>query len=296
MDRKRVIQPGKSFPLGATVSSEGVNFSLFSKNSTLVELLLFDHVDDAKPARVMVLDPSRNRTYHYWHVFVPDLGPGQIYGYRAFGPFEPYRGLRFDPGKLLFDPYGKAMAVPARYSRISASVPGDNCATAMKSVVADPSLYDWEGDVPLKRPFAQTVIYEMHVGGFTRHPSSGLPVETRGTYVGLIEKIPYLKDLGITAVELLPVFQFDEEDAPPSLVNYWGYSPVSFFAPHVSYSSRKNHLGPLDEFRDMVKALHKADIEVILDVVFNHTDEGNEQGPTYSFRGIDNATFYLLNP
>ena len=288
------ITPGQCYPLGSTIDPEGVNFSVFSKNSTALELLLFDRVDDAKPTTAIPLEPSRNRTYHYWHVFVPGIQEGQIYGYRAFGPFEPQRGLRFDPGKVLFDPYGKAMAVPARYSRLSASEPGDNCATAMKSVVADPSGYDWEGDVPLNRPFAQTVIYEMHVGGFTRHPSSGLPPETRGTYRGLIDKIPYLKDLGVTAVELLPVFQFDEQDAPDGLVNYWGYSPVSFFAPHHRYSSRKDHLGPIDEFRDMVKALHRAGIEIILDVVFNHTAEGNHAGPTLCYRGLDNRAYYIL--
>ncbi len=148
--------------------------------------------------------------------------------------------------------------------------------------------------MPLNRPFAQTVIYEMHVGGFTRHPSSGLPPETRGTYRGLIDKIPYLKDLGVTAVELLPVFQFDEQDAPDGLVNYWGYSPVSFFVPHQAYSSRKDHLGPIDEFRDMVKALHRAGIEVILDVVFNHTTEGDHTGPTLCYRGLENAAYYIL--
>ncbi|MBS0171036.1 MAG: glycogen debranching protein GlgX [Nitrospira sp.] len=294
MNQKRMIQPGKSFPLGATVSSDGVNFSLFSKNSTRMELLLFDHVGDAKPARVMALDPSRNRTYHYWHVFVPNLGPGQIYGYRAFGPFEPHRGLRFDPEKVLLDPYGRAVAVPERFSRHAAGKPGDNTAAALKSVVADPHAYDWEGDAPLRHPFARTVIYEMHVAGFTRHPNSGLAPTTRGTYASLREKIPYLKDLGVTAVELLPIFHFDEQDAPPGRVNYWGYSPVSFFAPHASYSSRKDHLGPLDEFRDMVKALHRADIEVILDVVFNHTAEGNHEGPTLCYRGLENEVYYIL--
>ena len=294
MEQKRVIQQGESFPLGSTVCPDGVNFSLFSKNSTLVELLLFDHAGDAKPATVITLDPRWNRTYHYWHVFVPGVQDGQIYGYRAFGPSEPQRGLRFDPSKLLLDPYGKAMAVPDRYSRISASVPGDNCATAMKSIVVDPTRYDWEGDIPLKRPFAKTVIYELHVRGFTRHPSSGLSHETRGTYRGLIDKIPYLQDLGVTAVELLPLFQFDEQDAPWGLVNYWGYSPISFFVPHHGYSSRNDHLGTMDEFRDMVKALHRAGIEIILDVVFNHTAEGDHAGPTLCYRGLENAVYYML--
>jgi glycogen operon protein len=161
-------------------------------------------------------------------------------------------------------------------------------------MVVDPDTYDWEGDAPVRRPFATTVIYEMHVAGFTRHPSSGVAPRTRGTYAGMIEKIPYLQDLGITAVELLPVFQFDAQDCPQGLVNYWGYSPVSFFAPHAGYSSRRDPLGPVDEFRDLVKALHRAGIEVILDVVYNHTAEGNHDGPTLSFRGLDNDTYYLL--
>ena len=228
----------------------------------------------AQPAKVIALDANRHRTYHYWHVFVPGLEPGQMYAYRAHGPFAPERGLRFDAEKVLLDPYGLAVAVPEAYDRDAASRPGDNAAVAMKSVVADPGRYDWEGDLPLKRPFAETVIYELHVRGFTRHPSSGVASAKRGTYAGLIEKIPYLKDLGITAVELLPVFQFDPQDAPQGRVNYWGYQPVSFFAPHHAYSSRKEPLGVLDEFRDMVKALHRAGIEVILDVVFNHTTEG----------------------
>ena len=164
----------------------------------------------------------------------------------------------------------------------------------MKSVVADPGAYDWEGDRPLNRPFAETVIYELHVRGFTRHPSSGVAPGKAGTYAGLIDKIPYLEDLGITAVELLPVFQFDPQDAPPGRVNYWGYQPVSFFAPHHAYSSRREPLGVLDEFRDMVKALHRAGIEVILDVVFNHTTEGGHDGPTLCFRGLANDFYYIL--
>jgi isoamylase len=164
----------------------------------------------------------------------------------------------------------------------------------MKSVVVDSADYDWEGDRRLCRPSTRTIIYEMHVRGFTRHPSSGLSATTRGTYAGLIEKIPYLQQLGITAVELLPVFQFDAQDAPLGLVNYWGYSPVSFFAPHTAYSSRRDALGPVIEFRDMVKALHRAGIEVILDVVFNHTAEGDQRGPTLCFRGFENDAYYIL--
>jgi glycogen operon protein len=290
----RQVGRGKCFPVGATVHPQGVNFSLFSKSSTLVELLLFDHEDDARPAEVIPLDPTQHRTYHYWRVFVPDLKPGQLYGFRAAGPHQPERGLRFDPDKMLLDPYGLAVAIPKSYSREAASRPGDNTAGAMKSVVVDPGRYNWERDVPLKIPFVKTVIYELHVRGFTRHPTSGVGPDKRGTYAGLIEKIPYLQDLGITAVELLPVFQFDEQDCRPGLVNYWGYAPVSFFAPHQAYSSRQDRLGHLDEFRDMVKALHRAGIEVILDVVFNHTAEDDHNGPTLCFRGLANDAYYLL--
>ena len=290
------IGKGQSCPLGATPSPDGVNFSVFSKSCEAIELLLFDKVDDPRPADVIRLDPRQNKTYHYWHIFVGGLKPGQIYGYRALGPFKPDKGLRFDSDKVLLDPYGRSVAVPASYSRAAACRRGDNTAFAMKSVVADLGAYDWEGDAPLKRPFSNTVIYEMHVAGFTRHPSSGVAPEKRGTYAGLIEKIPYLQDLGITAVELLPVFEFDQQDCPQGLVNYWGYSPVSFFAPHCGYSSRKDPLGPLDEFRDMVKALHKAGIEVILDVVYNHTTEGDERGPTLCFRGLANEVYYILEP
>jgi glycogen operon protein len=289
-----VTGEGCSAPLGATPAAGGVNFSVYSRAATGIELLLFENVDDTQPARAIALDPLSNHTYHYWHAFVPGIGPGQIYGYRAQGPHDPARGLYCDPAKVLLDPYGRAVAVPRGYSRAAARREGDNAATAMKSVVVDPSAYDWEGDAPLRRPAARTIIYEMHVRGFTHHPSSGVAEAVRGTYAGLIEKIPYLQDLGITAVELLPVFQFDPQDCPPGLVNYWGYSPVSFFAPHRAYSARQNALGPLDEFRDMVKALHRAGLEVILDVVFNHTAEGDHRGPTLSFRGLDNSTYYIL--
>ena len=287
-------EEGSSSPLGATPSPNGVNFSVFSKHATRVELLLFDRVDDTKAARVVRLDPSANRTYHYWHVFVPDVRPGQLYAYRVEGPFDPSSGMRFDPTKVLLDPYGRGAMVPEAYGRDAARRPGDNAGTAMKSVVVDVSAYDWQGDAPLQRPSSRTIVYEMHVRGFTRHPSSGLSEKTRGTFAGLIEKIPYLRRLGVTAVELLPVFQFDVQAGPPGLVNYWGYAPVSFFAPHQSYSSRRDPLGPVDEFRDMVKALHRGGLEVILDVVFNHTAEGDHRGPTLSFRGLDNTTYYIL--
>lgn len=286
--------PSKSFPIGARVHSHGVNFSLFSRSATSVELLFFDHLDDARPSRIIPIDPATNRSYHYWHLFVPKVVPGQLYGYRVQGPNEPARGLRFDPTKVLLDPYGRGVVVPPSYSRAAAARPGDNAACAMKSVVVDPTLYDWEGDKPLQRSAARTIIYEMHVRGFTRNKNSGVSDNRRGTYAGLIEKIPYLHELGVTAVELLPVFQYDSFEAPAGKTNYWGYAPIAFFAPHHAYSSRQDALGPVDEFRDLVKALHRAGIEVILDVVFNHTAEGNERGPMLGFRGIDNPTYYML--
>lgn len=293
-DMKRRATSGESAPLGATPSPGGVNFSLFSRHASEVELLLFDREDSAAPTHVVRLDPRCNRTYYYWHVFMPDVHPGQIYGYRVDGPFDPKNGLRFDPAKILLDPYGRGVTVPANYSREAARRAGDNTPVAMKSVVIDPSEYDWEADTPLAQPCSRTIVYEMHVRGFTCHPSSGVAEEKLGTYAGIIEKIPYLQRLGITAVELLPVFQFDPQDCPSGLVNYWGYAPVSFFAPHQAYSSRREGSGPVNEFRDMVKALHRAGIEIILDVVFNHTAEGDHSGPTLSFKGVDNSTYYIL--
>jgi isoamylase len=266
-----------------------VNFSVFSGQANRIELLLFDCQNAIQPTRVIELDARTHRTYHYWHVFVPGIRPGQVYGYRAVHPFDSDYGFHIDPGKVLLDPYGRSVVIPDGYSRRQARQFGMNDVVAMKNIVVDPEAYDWEGDAPLRRPFATTVIYEMHVAGFTRHPSSGVDPELRGTYAGMIEKIPYLRDLGITAVELLPVFQFDPQDCPPGLVNYWGYSPVSFFAPHAGYSSRKDALGPVDEFRDLVKALHRAGIEVILDVVYNHTAEGgiaSEANNTVSRRAL----------
>lgn len=291
---QRPAGSGQSSPLGATVVPGGVNFSVYSRSATGVELLFFDGDHDAQPERIVTIDPAANRSYHYWHAFVPDVKPGQLYAYRVQGPFDPASGMRFDPDKVLLDPYGRGVVVPTNYSRESASLKGDNAATAMKNVVVDLRAYNWEGDTPLERPASQTIIYEMHVRGFTRHSSSGLSEDKRGTYAGLIEKIPYLQELGVTAVELLPVFQFDAHDALPGRVNYWGYAPISFFAPHQGYSSRQDPLGPVNEFRDMVKALHRAGIEVILDVVFNHTAESDQNGPTLSFRGLENSTYYIL--
>ncbi|MBE9109693.1 glycogen debranching protein GlgX [Nodosilinea sp. LEGE 07298] len=288
------VLPGQSYPLGATVYAVGVNFCLYSKHATGIDLLLFEADDLAQPSRVITLDPKWNRTFYYWHLFVPGLRSGQIYAYRVHGPFDPAHGHRFDATKVLLDPYARAIVGDDTYDRAAAIGLGDNCATALKGVVVDTRNYDWQGDRPLHIPYSSSVIYEMHVGGFTRHPSSGLPDEQRGTYAGLIEKIPYLQELGVTAVELLPIHQFDTQDAMPGLENYWGYSTLAFFAPHRGYSSCKDPLGPVNEFRDLVKALHRAGIEVILDVVFNHSSEGNHEGPTLSFKGIDNKTYYML--
>jgi isoamylase len=287
-------ESGRTWPLGATLGPGGVNFSVYSRSASGIELLLFDRGDDARPARIITIDPATNRTSNYWHQFVEGVKPGQLYGYRAYGPFKPEDGFRFNPNKVLLDPYGRGVVVPKTYTRDAARLERDNCAMAMKSVVVDLRAYDWEGDAPLQRPVARTIIYEMHVRGFTRHPSSGISENKRGTYAGLIEKIPYLQGLGITAVELLPVFQFDAQDALPGHINYWGYAPVSFFAPHQGYSSHQGPLGPIDEFRDMVKALHRAGIEVIIDVVFNHTAEADHEGPTLSFRGLENDVYYIL--
>jgi isoamylase len=303
MSRRLRTAPGRPYPLGATVHPEGIHFALFTKNATAVELLLFDHFADPAPAHTVRLDPRVNRTFYYWHVFVFGLSPGQIYAYRVHGPYAPQQGHRFNPAKVLLDPYAFEVIYSDNWSRQAAKGTGDNTASALKCVVVDPSDYDWEDDTPLHRLFNRTVIYEMHVGGFTKHPSSG--VEHPGTYHGLVERIPYLQQLGITAVELLPVQQFDSQDVLDRLnangelpgictSNYWGYNPVAFFAPHRGYCTDLEHGQPVREFRDMVKALHRAGIEVILDVVFNHTAEGDRHGPTISFRGLENEAYYLL--
>ena len=227
-----MIAPARAILWAQRLFPGGVNFSIYSRDASSVELLFFDREDDGRPARVIHIDPATNRTYHYWHVFVPRRAPGQIYGFRVHGPFDPERV------SALIPPSSSSIRTAAASwfrKTTTASTPakdGDNTATAMKSVVVDPRAYDWEGDTPLRRPSSRTIIYEMHVRGFTAHTSSGVAEKKRGTYAGLIEKIPYLQQLGITAVELLPVFQFDVQDCPPGRVNYWGYAPVSFFAPH----------------------------------------------------------------
>ena len=192
-------QEGRSCPLGATLFADGANFSVYSKYAKWIHLLLFDRVDEARPKQVISIDPATNRTYHYWHIFVPGVKAGQLYGYRAEGPFDPSSGMRFDPAKVLLDPYGRGTVVPKNYSREAACKEGDNAAVAMKSVVVNPRAYDWEGDTPLNRPSSRTIIYEMHVRGFTRHPSSGVAAQRAGTFAGVVEKITYLKELGVTA-------------------------------------------------------------------------------------------------
>jgi glycogen operon protein len=286
---------GKAFPLGATTFPGGVNFCVFSKNAAAVELVFFDSPDDAAPKRVIQLDPKKNKTFYYWHAFVPGIGHGQLYGYRVYGKYKPERGHWFDGTKLLLDPYAKGVAVGQYYQREAAKVYGrDNCREAMKSVVIDTQRYDWGDDQPLRRPFSKSIIYELHVGGFTKSPTSGVSPDKRGTYTGLIEKIPYLKSLGVTAVELLPVQQYDPHDSPGG-INYWGYSPIGFFAPHHAYGTSADSVSTINEFRDMVRALHKAGIEVILDVVFNHTSEAGFNGATQCFRGFENVAYYTFD-
>jgi glycogen operon protein len=291
-----VAEPGSAHPLGIAVHDDGVNFSLFSEGATEVVLLLFDSPTAIEPVQQVRLDPFRNKTFHFWHVFVRGCGPGACYAFRIDGPNVPAAGQRFNPNKVLISPYARGVST-ALWRRSDAVGPHDNIATSLRSLIVDPRTYDWEGDRPLHRPISESIIYEVHVGGFTRSATSG--VTHRGTFAGLTEKIPYLQSLGITAVELLPVTAFDDVTATLGAAgepvrNYWGYSTIGFFSPHSGYCTGR--CPGADEFRDLVKALHKAGIEVILDMVFNHTDEGDELGPTFSFRGIDNRSYYLLDP
>lgn len=297
--------------MGTHESEGGVNFAFFSRDATRVRLELYDRAADATPSRSIDLDPSRNRTGDVWHVWIEGIRPGQLYGYRVDGPYEPRAGHRFNFNKLLLDPYATAVSQLPHWDfdaarGYDASAPQtdlvpstvDN-AGAMPKCVFTHDDFDWGDDRPVRHPWSKTVIYETHVRGLTVHSSSG--VKHPGTYRGAIEKIPYLKALGVTAVELMPVHEFNEQhpigidpQTGEPLRNYWGYDPVAFFAPKASYSSSGTLGQQKLEFKEMIMGFHEAGIEVILDVVFNHTAEGNERGPTLSFRGINNATFYTL--
>jgi glycogen operon protein len=291
--------PGRPHPLGATPNGHGVNFSIFAEHASTVELLLFEQHDDPYPFQIIRLDPSAHKTFGFWHIQIEGLPTRTHYAYRVDGPQDVHAsGHRFNYNKVLVDPYAKGVT-NALWDRVSACTPDDNVMSSMRGVVVELDDYDWEGDQPIGRPMSETIIYEVHVAGLTKSPTAraGNP----GTFLGVIEKIPYLKELGITAVELLPVFDFDEKEvlrfSPVTnqpLMNYWGYSTVSFFAPHSGYCIDEEVGEHIREFRDMVKALHKAGIEVILDVVFNHTSEGNHLGPTINFKGFNNNIYYFL--
>lgn len=292
MKKSFPTRTGSPLPLGSTITPQGVNFALFSRHAHAVTLVIAP--DDARPDWVEIpLDPRANKTGDIWHILLGDVPLSLRYGYRIDGPHDPEKsGHFFDAGRLLLDPYAKEIHSPDwGHPR--------TCLGTEPCCLLDRQTYDWEGDRPLNIPLRDSIIYELHVRGFTRHPSSG--VSHPGTFRGIVEKIPHLKRLGITAVELMPVTEFDENEpvfvnpqTGERLKNFWGYSPLSFFAPKCSYSSDLE--APLTEFRDMVKALHRAGIEVILDIVYNHTAEGGADGPTTSFRGIDNTIYYLLDP
>ncbi len=305
------VRAGSPMPLGTQARAGGVNFALFSRHASHVRLELFDHPEHALPTRVIDLDSARHRTGDVWHVWVAGINSGQLYGYRVNGPYEPSKGCRFNVNRLLLDPFATAISRLPPWDFVLArgydsSVPNpdltlstlDNAGAMPKCILVNEP-FDWGGDQPPRHPWSKTVIYETHVRGFTIHPKSG--VDHPGTYRGLLEKIPYLKSLGVTAVELMPVQEFNESSVTrrnpqtgQPLKNYWGYDPVVFCAPKGSYSSAGGMGQQKLEFKEMVRGFHHAGIEVILDVVFNHTAEGDELGPTLCFRGIDNAIFYTL--
>jgi len=306
------VQAGNPLPIGgAHQQGRGVNFVLFSRHATGVRLEFYQNSDDSSPSRIIDFDPVRHRTGDVWHVWVRGIPAGQRYSYRVEGPYLPEEGHRFNPHKLLLDPYARAIAgvenwdfLAARGYDPSSSLTDlsistvDNGGTTPKSIFTH-DRFDWEMDSPPKHSASDTVIYETHVRGFTIHPSSD--VAHPGTFAGLTEKIPYLQDLGVTAIELMPVLEFNENESNrlnpitgERLRNYWGYDPVAFFAPKQSYCIGGPHGRQIQEFREMVKAFHRADIEVILDIVLNHSAEGDELGPTISLRGIENSIFYML--
>ncbi len=284
---------GTPNPLGATwiESEKAYNFAIYSKHATGVVLRLYSENDVVNPVFTYRMLYPTNKTGRVWHCRVPASAArgAKLYAYTVEGPFDLTAGHRFDPQKVLFDPYARVVFFSRDFSREAASHPGSNAGRAPLGVLPpEDHIFDWGND---RRPehTHDTVIYELHVKGFTKSPTAGFASDKSGTYTGLVEKIPYLKELGVTAVELMPVQQYD-----PLEGNYWGYMPLSFFAPHIGYSSSRSPLGLINEFKSMVKALHGAGIEIILDVVYNHTTELNETGPAYSYRGIDNSTYYLL--
>jgi glycogen operon protein len=295
------VRSGVPLPLGAHRRGDGTNFALFSRHATGVRLDLFARSEDVSPSRTIILDPARNKTGDIWHVWLEGVGPGQLYGYRVAGPVAPEHGHRFDPDRLLLDPYATAIElVPG--ADFSAARRGPDDAgqepPAAKCVVGHVD-FDWRGDQPLRTPWTSTVIYELHVRGFTVHPSAN--VRFPGTYRGLVEKIPYLRNLGVTAVELMPVLEFNEHECPcidpftgARLRNFWGYDPVGFFAAKASYASVRAPGAALLELKETVRTFHEAGIEVILDLVLNHTAEGDASGPMIGLRGIDNAIYYWL--
>ncbi|HEX3567522.1 MAG TPA: glycogen debranching protein GlgX [Acidimicrobiales bacterium] len=300
------IWPGSPHPLGATWDGEGVNFAIFSEHATSVELCLFDTPESAEPSAQVSMAAATDRV---WHAYLPDVRPGALYGYRVDGPYKPEEGHRFNPAKLLIDPYANAVSGTIRWSdelygytigdpaEDLSQDPRDSAGAMPKCVVADPA-FTWGDDRAPNTPWNRTVIYECHVRGMTmRHP--GVPEDLRGTYLGLASDpiIDHLVGLGVTAVELMPTHQFvaDRHLVERGLTNYWGYNSIAFLAPHVGYAT--GGLGQqIGEFKSMVRTLHRAGLEVILDVVYNHTGEGNHLGPTLSLRGIDNASYYRLNP
>ena len=307
-----VAETGKALPLGASPTNDGVNFAIFSRNATAITLILFESAQPKSRWMEIPLDKRGNKTGNIWHCFIRGLNAGACYLYRADGPYFPEKGQRFNPHKTLLDPYAKALTDISGwdYGKCSGYDPkkpggdltysySDDIAHQPRCVVINDNDFDWQGDMPINYPLRLSVIYETHVKGFTANPNSG--VEHPGTYRGVIEKIPFLKDLGVTSLEFLPVQEFNESEilrrnprTGKRLTNYWGYSTASFFAPKGSYSSDKSPGAQVREFKEMVRELHKAKIEVILDIVFNHTAEGNEQGPTISFRGLDNSIYYIL--
>jgi glycogen operon protein len=312
MDDGYMVDQGKALPLGSTLTESGVNFALFSRHATAVTLIIFESAEKGSPRRDILLDKDKNKTGDIWHCHIRDLRAGTIYLYRVDGPYLPEKGLRFNANKTLLDPYAKALtdlsiwdfktclgydpddaSGDLSYSNI------DDAGAQPRCIVVD-NAFDWQGDTPLNYPLRFSVLYETHVRGLTAHPQSG--VEHPGTYRGVTEKIPFFKDLGVTSLEFLPIQEFNEKElfnvnprTGKRLVNYWGYSTAAFFAPKGGYSSDKSPGGQVWEFKEMVRELHKAGLEVILDIVFNHTAEGSERGPTFSFRGLDNAIYYMLD-